>query len=360
MVLSTLRFQDAEFERMLAWCWSPLEGKSLRWVPYGVPRLNPAFKNMVFFLYGMDPESGEVVGPIGTGSFIGLEGKGTIHARHFYAVTCWHVAVQGGASILRVNTSDGKSRFIELDPLEWQYIPGADDLCAADVTERVANGDEFSFVSPRLIVTKDFVRAEELEIGEDGFMLGLFAEQPGTDHNMVAARFGNVSLLASDDAPIEQPNEQKRPSHIFDMRSRPGFSGSPVFVYRTPAGDLRNAAQRGRDKAFRRRMKQTFGGTAREAGFIDIDEITDDWEAEKNTFVALLGIHAGQYPEKVEARKENRTSAEHDDIVRDRDKLKIPSSMTVVVPAWEIMNLLNLPVFQAARRKRDETPIKES
>src|ERR1700730_10815269 len=66
---------------------------------------------------------------------------------------------------------------------------------------------------------------------------------------MIAARFGNISLLASDDAPIEQPNQQRRPSHIFDMRSRPGFSGSPVFVYRTPSGDLRYATERGRYKS---------------------------------------------------------------------------------------------------------------
>jgi hypothetical protein len=202
-----------------------------------MPRLNHRFKHMVFFLYGKDPKTGKVVGPLGTGSLIGLYGEKRPFNRylhHYYAVTCWHVAVQHGASILRVNTKDGQSRFIELEPHEWQFIPGADDLCAADATELLAGTDEISFLPPSLMVTKDFIRSEQLEIGEDGFMLGLFAEQPGIEQNMVAARFGNVSLLANDNAPIEQPNEQKRPSHIFDMRSRPGFSGSPVFVYRTP------------------------------------------------------------------------------------------------------------------------------
>ena len=58
-------------------------------------------------------------------------------------------------------------------------------------------------------------------------MLGLFAEQPGEKQNFIAARFGNISLLAHDDAPLEQPNGYKRPSHIFDMRFRPGFQVHP-------------------------------------------------------------------------------------------------------------------------------------
>ena len=274
-------------------------------------------------------------------------------AHNYYAVTCWHVAVDHGASILRLNTKDGQHRFIELDPIEWQFIPGSDDLCAADVTERLKHTDEISFVPPNLMVTKDFIRIEQIEIGEDGFMLGLFSEQPGIRQNMVAARFGNISLLASEDAPIEQPNEQKRPSHIFDMRSRPGFSGSPVFIYRTPDGDLRNATLRGEDKTRKRNIRRSLDYVGRGTE-IQFNDVEDDWETKSNTFLMLLGIHAGQYPERVEARKETRTRAEVDDIVRDRDKLKIPSSMAVIVPAWEVVNLLNLPIFKVQRNKRGE------
>jgi hypothetical protein len=349
-----LGFQDADFEHDLAWRWSPLEGRSLRWTPHGMPRLNENFKHNVFFLYGRNPKTGEIEGPMGTGSLIGVYGEPQHRLAHnYYAVTCWHVAVDHGASILRLNTKDGQHRFIELDPMEWQFISGADDLCAADVTERLKHTDEISFLPPSLMVTKDFIRMEQIEIGEDGFMLGLFSEQPGIRQNMVAARFGNISLLASDDAPIEQPNEQKRPSHIFDMRSRPGFSGSPVFIYRTPDGDLRNATLRGEDKTRKRNIRRSLDYVGRGTE-IQFNDVEDDWETKSNTFLMLLGIHAGQYPERVEARKETRTRAEVDDIVRDRDKLKIPSSMAVVVPAWEVVNLLNLPIFKVQRNKRGE------
>jgi hypothetical protein len=346
-----LGFQDADFPHHFAWCRSPLEGRSLRWVPYGMPRLNPRFKHMAFFLYGRSPQTGRIVGPLGTGFFIGLEADRVWYLRHHYAVTCYHVAVKVGASIIRINTKDGSSRFIELEPHEWQFIRGGDDICAVDITDRITDQDEYSVIPPGLVTWKDFITDEQVEIGEDGFMLGLFADHPGKKQNLVAARFGNLSLLAHDGELIEQPNEIKRPSHIFDMRSRPGFSGSPVFIYRTPAGDLRTTSERGRFEAVERAMQRATDRPRWGASSIDV---LADMEMENNTFLMLLGVHAGQYPEWVEARKIKKTLGEVDDIVRDRDKLKIPSSMAVVAPAWEIINLLNLPVFQAQRQERDK------
>jgi hypothetical protein len=350
--LDPLGVQDADFPHRFAWCSSrpPLEGRTLRWVPYGMPRLNSRFKSMVFFLYGRHPETGNIEGPRGTGFLIGMPGAGGWYMTHTYAVTCHHVALQHGASILRINTTDGKSRFIELEPHEWQFRPQSDDLCAADISDFLRDGDDVSVLPQSLIVQRGFLEQEFVEVGEDGFMLGLFAEHPGEKQNLVAARFGNLSLLAQDDEPIEQPNRQKRPSHIFDMRSRPGFSGSPVFIYRTPAGDLRSASERGQDKSFKRVVSQSsrlpWGGTQ--------VLIEDDFDLHDNTFLMLLGVHAGQYPERIEAQKIRKTTGEIDDIIRDRDKLKIPSSMAVVVPSWEIVNLLNQPYFMELRQKRDQ------
>lgn len=344
-------FQDADFPHRFAWCTSRLEGRSLRWVPYGMPRLNPRFKHMAFFLYGRDPRTNRIRGPLGTGFFIALEAKGIWYLRHYYAVTCYHVAVKAGASILRINTKDGGHRFIELEPHEWQFIRGGDDICAVDITERLTDQDEYSAIPPNLVTWQDFIINEEVEIGEDGFMLGLFADHAGKKQNLIAVRFGNLSLLANRDEIIEQPHGIKRPSHIFDMRSRPGFSGSPVFIYRTPAGDLRTASERGRLEAMTRAMRRD---PARPQWGMLSQDVFEDMEIEGNTFLMLLGIHSGQYPEHVEARKIRKTSGESDDIVRDRDKLKIPSSMAVVAPAWEIINLLNLPIFVEQRHQRDE------
>jgi len=348
---NAIAFQDADFPHRLVRCWSALEGNHARWVPYGMPRLNPLLKHAVFFLYGKHPKTGKVVGPLGTGSLVAIGGASPPYVvEHLYAVTCHHVAVKIGASILRINTKDGKSRQIQLEPHEWQFIGRGDDLCAADITERVKETDLISAIPADLLMRRDFIELEQVEIGEDGFMLGLFAAHPGKKQNLVAARFGNLSLLAKDDEPIKQPNGQNRPSHIFDMRSRPGFSGSPVFLYRTPAGDLRTAADRGRIESMGRTVRRSMPGMLNQH-----DSIFDEMEIQENTFLMVLGVHCAQYHERVEARKIKKVTGETDDnIVRDRDRLRIPSSMAIVVPAWEIVNLLNLPFFKQIRERRDE------
>jgi hypothetical protein len=352
------------------WCTgaSSLEGRSLRWKPFGMPRLNPSFEQAVFFLYGTDPETGKRVGPNGTGVLIGLPATtGGWYLTHFYALTCQHVAPPGN-SIIRINTKDGKSRLIETHPDDWQWIPGHDDLAALDVTDWLdIERDSYSAIPSHLLVTKEFVARDEVEIGEDGFMLGLFADLPGKIRNLVAARFGNISLLADDETPIVQPNKSRRPSHLFDMRSRPGFSGSPVFVYRTPGGDLRYATERGRDKAFRRysrRSQYSFVGPGGDFGYEVIDhspmhDMQDDHETADNTFLMLLGIHAGQYYDRVKAFKGGGAPGESDNVVRDGDEMRIPNSMAIVVPSWEILTLLNEPTFAEQRQKREEIMAKK-
>jgi hypothetical protein len=320
-----------------------------------MPRLNWVFERSVFFLYAHDPDDPDkYIGPLGTGVLIGIEGQGSWYIRHVYAVSCWHVVHQHGASIIRINTRDGASRYIEFDPIEWQFPPNGDDLAVVDVSDRFdRETDEISTLPYSMFATKKFIEQDEVGIGEDGFMLGLFADNPGIKKNLVAARFGNISLLADDAHPVEQPNRVKRPSHIFDMRSRPGFSGSPVFVYRTPAGDLRSATERGRDKPPRNqiRMNRIRGNR------FDYNDWAERKEVEDNTFLMLLGIHAGQYPERVTVSKVKRKArAEADDgAIRDGDKLRIPSSMTVVVPVWEIENLLlSNETLVDQRKERDD------
>src|SRR5260370_14501405 len=347
-----IRFQDGNFACRLLWRWSRAEGIHRRWIPYGMPRLNRIFERSVFFLYGTDPDTGKRRGPNGTGVLVSLpaeSSKASWYDAHFYAVTCQHLAPRGSSII--INTIDDASRIIETEPDDWQWIPGHDDLAAIDLTERLDKlTDIISFIPGRLFVTKEFISEVELGIGEDGFMLGLFAHMHGKKRNLIAGRFGNLSLLAEDTAPIKQGHENRRPSHIFDIRSRPGFSGSPVFIYRTPSGDLRDSIEyitppRVR-KSVERIAKPSAKDDARWNAFIS--------EGAKNQFIRLLGIHTAQYQDTVKAYKVDKSQAEDDNVVRGGDELRIPNSMSVVAPAWEILRLLDQPKFVEQRQKREQ------
>jgi hypothetical protein len=172
-----------------------------------------------------------------------------------------------------------------------------------------------------------FINDAGLSLGEDGFMLGLFTGQPGLYFNLPSARFGNLSQLANFAHPIEQGHGITRPSHIFDMHSRPGFSGSPVFIFRTPLSDLTNIQEDG-----------TY--------VLDLGDFTS---TKHDAFVKLLGIHSGQFIENAETKK-----AEAGRPITEGDKLRLQSSMTIIVPAWAINELLDVPALKEQREMREK------
>jgi hypothetical protein len=322
-----------------------------------MPRLEPDFQNTAFVLFGVNRD-GSVGNPVGTGALVGMPARlnyGTDPTRHVYAVTNWHVACVG-ASIIRINTKSGKSRFLDLGPEDWTFISGGDDVAAVDITDLLNDQDEIKVIPASQLVIDESITQFEIGIGEDGFMLGLFADQPGKDRNILAARFGNLSMLANPAEPIMQPNNVSRPSHVFDMRSRPGFSGSPVFIYRTPDGDLRDME----GKAIRHvtppklKVKYHQGSDQLEVGYDHIDLQKKYIETRNNMFLGLLGIHAGQHADLLSLRRMTKRRGEADFAVVDGDKLEVPSSMTIVVPASAIWTLLKVPKFQEIRADRVE------
>jgi hypothetical protein len=286
-----------------------------------MPRLERDISNSVFFLYRRCETTGDLTGPCGTGFLV--EHRTDLvwepGAIHVYAVTNWHVAVQLGASIVRLNTGDGKTRLLEFDPVDWEFNSAGDDLAVLDISDHLQQSDLFSCVLTSDFADRAFIAQHEFGLGEDAFMLGLFVPHHGGERNIPMARFGNVAMIADDNAPILQERGRPRPSHIVDMRSRTGFSGSPVFVYRTPADDLRNP--------------NSIGWTSKPDG---------------NRFLKLLGIHTGQFGEPLEVKLGER----HGDPVKEGDVIEIPSSMTSVVPSDRIADLLEIDVFAEARKRR--------
>jgi hypothetical protein len=67
----------------------------------------------------------------------------------------------------------------------------------------------------------------------------------------------------------------------------------------------------------------------------------------------LLGIHCGQFWDKVEVYKKPPDSELDGDPIHEGDRLNIQSGMTIVAPAAAVTELLNLREFEMIRQKRD-------
>lgn len=233
-----------------------------------------------------------VVSPIATAFLLEYREEMEL-ARTVYLVTCVHCE-----DASKVVFSTGESMILERD--KWTHDPAGNDVMAMDVTDLLP--PEISRVGFPYLgnYVEQFERKYRTsDVGDEIYMLGLHTAELWAETLAPRARFGNISAWADVAAPVEQGNELKRPSHIGDMRSRPGFSGSPVFTYR---------------ESF------DFNGSPRPTFF---------------------GVHSGQFHDQIKIRTHRR--------VINATAL---SSMTVIVPSWALGFIVEDDCFKEARLRR--------
>jgi hypothetical protein len=288
-----------------------------RRVSYGMPRISSDMLFSTFYLYHTvdDARAGRKFG--GTGFFVGYPTGVTRFPVLLYAVTNWHVAVRDGASVMRINKVGGGVDIFEFDPSEWEFMPGGPDLAVVPPARLPLQDGIHSVVGLHLSLFLDRADISLLKIGpgEDVFMVGRFIDHDGAESNAPAARFGNISVMPQVIA--QETGANHLTSYILDMHSRTGFSGSPVFVYRTLFSDLTDAP----------------GNIV--AG-------------PHSHFIKLLGIHWGQFPEKWEIASGKVPSGEVALSANATHVLGL-SGMTLALPAWQLKDFLGLDKFAQPR-----------
>jgi hypothetical protein len=326
-MLHAVNSWDLEFARKRVRCASTVGAPVHHWIPFGMPKLKHDILNAAFYLYREEQTpsgKNKITGPWGTGSVIGRPIEGT-RFYHLYGVTNRHVAHKTGASIIRINTKNGGTRRLEYQVDDWQFIPQQDDITVVDITDDLVDDDEIAFIGEREFISEKVLEFYEIGPGDDVFMMGLFSEAHGGKRNVPIVRFGNIAMIANKNVLIEEDSDlPRRPCHLADMRSKAGFSGSPVFVYRIPEMDL----DRPPGSPLQLKPGQKFMG--------------------------LLGIHCGQFWERTKVFKSPLGKNEGlGDPIKEGDALYIQGAMNIVIPAWRITEVLDLKEFDMARKKRE-------
>jgi hypothetical protein len=289
-----------------------------RWATTGMPKLGEYqyLLDAVFFLYPDEASAKAGVAAGGTGFFVSIPSTTYPDQYHYhYAVTNWHVACgyrdKPPNPVFRVNAGSGAPKVFDHDVDEWRFIGGHHDIAVLPVDLRqdlkVESIDINSFA-----LTEREITEKEINAGEDVFMLGRFIDYDGIEENCPSMRFGNISMMKANQI---QPTGCKEPSIVVDMHSRTGYSGSPVFVYRTHGSIF------AKDKSF------VFGGH----------------------MMKLLGILWGQFPEQWDLK-----------IGGAGPVAKVPnvsvegmSGMSLVCPASAIVKVLNMKKLKDQRAAID-------
>ena len=189
----------------------------------------------------------------GTGFLVAIPSKRwpqQIH--HIHGVTNWHVAVHGAppAPVIRVNRLSGAPEVFELDPSEWIFKPGSYDVAISPPLDLRPGLHKVEAVDISVFLTPEVAAKQEINAADDVFMVGRFVDYDGVEANSPAFRFGHISII---DARVKQETGYAGRSIVVDMHSRSGFSGSPVFVFRTAGSMFFEGKRDGKATLVRRR-----------------------------------------------------------------------------------------------------------
>jgi hypothetical protein len=346
--MRSICLQDLDFRQV------PLTRRSTRGVPYqqwvriGMPRIPANVIQSVFYLYASEEDARAGINPGGTGFIVdtGLKydpASKSYTLPHYYGVTNHHVACDG-FPVIRLNTVDGGIDVLDFNPDQWEFLPGKCDVAVIPLPSLDGKTHAVHSITTDLFV-KNPADFNPYVVGDDVFMVGLFLDHAGITTNIPSARFGNISMLPNPRAKILQSTGHDGVSYVIDMHSRTGFSGSPVFAYRTFGSDL----------------TQPFGHR------FDHLQI-DNWDSELSrsgtlrvsTLFNFVGIHWSQFPEeleisgKIKRYTKKQANKKKKESLPEGAYIEGMSGMTCVIPAWEILEVLNMPKFKKQRDDFDK------
>jgi hypothetical protein len=278
-----------------------------------MPRLQDAYLRCIIYLYASEEAArrGDPEGGSGFLVFVRSELEPFGQGGHIYAVTNRHVVKDSGCTFIRYNTwPDG----FDVLPAEGSWVWDKDDDIAVAPVELPVWSAYITVDLDHFSVTHEKLKAYNIGLGDDVFMLGRLIGNEGKGRNMPVLRFGNISRMPSEDEPIVIKG-RKQEAYLVEMRSISGHSGSPVFFYvpyhNIPDGD----------------MKERRG-----------------WAIGP----LLLGIDCAHLTEPSLVLTEE--GHDHPQLLH----VKSNSGMAAVIPAWRLMKLLDKGKLRMARNKKDE------
>lgn len=151
-----------------------------------------------------------------------------------YAVTAKHV-IRGiestGATscIIRMNTKTGGVVGIEIPLSDWWFHPSETEVDVAVTLLGRDDAHDFIAVPIENLVPNAFQSPEDIGIGDEVYVAGLFSNRAGHRRNIPIVRVGNIAAMP-DPAELISTQMGLIEAYLIEVRSLGGLSGSPVFA----------------------------------------------------------------------------------------------------------------------------------
>ena len=255
----------------------------------------------------------------GTAFFVSVPLESTEEFLTVYLITAKHVIDEikkrsiDQKIYLRMNLKQGGAQFVETLIGKWIFHPKESNVDVA-VLKWAPSQDVFDYrtIPQNMAATEDIIKKEEIGVGDDVFLTGLFANHFGSQRNIPIIRKGNIASMPEEKVHTEKLGDID--AYLVESRSIGGLSGSPVFAY---LGAMRRI------------------GTTMQMG-------------RQGPLFYWLGLMHGHF---------DLSKLETDNLVEDSlTNLKINMGIAIVIPVWKILEVINHEVFMRAR----EAALKEA
>jgi hypothetical protein len=185
-----------------------------------MPILPPEILTCVVYLYKSEDDSraGEESG--GTG-FLITTPETTESEAHVYAATNKHI-VEKSVLVIRYLNIEGKAAHILTDKSWWRLHPTL-DLAVLRIPRQLEATLSATPLKPHDFVTEETLRLGKIGIGSHVVQLSRLNLAQEAERRPPVARYGHIAMGLT--------MVGKEECFITEVYSRPGSSGSPVFVY---------------------------------------------------------------------------------------------------------------------------------
>jgi hypothetical protein len=201
-------------------------------------------KSVVFIGVEVDDgHGGKKIRFCGTGFFVSVASQYDANKSWLYLVTAKHVVVELNARqfFVRANSNDGGTiTFKGEGDLKWIFHP---DDSSADVAvfQMVIPQDfvprlDMRPLSHVMFMTDKEIVEQNIGVGDDVFVTGLFSFHHGKLRNNPIIRTGHIAMMPEELIPTKKLGDMK--AYLIELRSTGGLSGSPVFVLKQYDGGL--------------------------------------------------------------------------------------------------------------------------
>lgn len=278
-----------------------------------MPRIPEIYVNSVVYVYGSveAAERGDPVGGCGVLVGVGLE-KYPDYC-HAYVVTNAHVSDID--RVVRYNTREGL-RSADLTDAQWFSHPEGWDVSVCPLGTNAFFDDRISILRSAILISREQMEEIPLRHGDELFMVSRYVGHPGDIDNEPVVRFGTLAKRGP--VIVRLDNDDDQECFLAEMRSLPGHSGSPTFVY--------------------------FYGMQPRLGADEVDNLPKPG-------IYLLGIDLAHLPETRPVWRLN----EHDRLVETPDLFTEDNSgITCVLPAWRITEILDCDELKRERRQIED------